>query len=171
MKFKFSFWDILPYRWSMYYYEIIKPIFCPQNSRLRKFIPRKWCDTTELMVDINFEMIKIFYENEYLNGYVDWQSDEIHKKFADWLEKTYQYITKVRPELEEKLSNSYPPSRPFDEWFKEVEVGGKKMFEMIQDDVPYEVKYKDVIYFEKMIKDLDTKTLKEFAENREYFWT
>lgn len=173
---KFGIWefiDIFPYHWRMYYYEYIKPIFYPRNKRLRKFIPRKWCDTTEMMVDINFEMIKIFYEEEYVNGIIDWKENEAHRNFAEWLEKAYSYITKVRPELEKSLSDSYPKSSvKFWENFKEViREDGQKYYEMIPDGIPYEVKYKDVIHFEKTISENDTKILKEFVDNREFFWT
>ena len=61
-------WDILPYRWNMWYYDKLKPIFKPKHSRLRNAIPRQWCDISSLIVNVNFEFIKTFYEEEYVDG-------------------------------------------------------------------------------------------------------
>jgi hypothetical protein len=172
---KFGIWgflDIFPYSWRMTYWEKIKPIFKPQNKRLRKFIPRTWRDTTDFMVHLNFEMIKIFYEDEYKAGIVDWEADEPHNRFARWLDHTYFYITKARPKLEIDLENAYPPSKPIEDMFERIpqEDGTTKIY--IKDDgIPYEVKYKEVNRIEKLIDDTDSKILKEFVDYRHFFWT
>jgi hypothetical protein len=171
---KFGIWDVLdlfPYRWRMFYYDNIKVIFKPNNQRLRKFIPRQWCDISHLMVDINFEMIKIFYQDEYKQDIVDWNATEQHKEFAEWLEQTYKYITFDRPLLEEKLEKAYPPSKGFDSMFTQIEKDGKKMYQMVDDGIPYEVKYAEVNRIEKLIFDTDTEVLHQFSKRREYFWT
>lgn len=172
---KFGIWefiDIFPYRWRMYYYDYIKTIFKPHNNRIRKSIPRQWRDISHLMVDVNFEFIKAFYEDEYKKDIVDWNATEHHKEFAQWLENAYSYITKERPQLEKDLENSYPPSRLFDDMFKPIiDKDGKRMFEMIDDGIPYEVKYKEVNRIEKLIDDTDTEILNQFVKRREYFWT
>lgn len=165
-------WDLLPYRWSMLYYDKIKPIFKPRQERLRKSIPRTWCDTSELVVDLNFEMIKIFYEDEYMAGIVDWQSDDTHKEFASWLENAYEYITKLRPKFKEDLENSYPPLKPIEEWLKpKTDENGRKFYEMIDDGVPYEVKYAEVNRIEKLIYEKDTEVITEMVKRRGFFWT
>jgi hypothetical protein len=165
-------WDLLPYRFRMMYYDKVKPIFFPQNKKIRASIPRTWADITSLIVDVNFAMIKQFYEDEYLLGFVDWEgSSEGHKKFEEWLKEAYAYISYKRPSLEASRDASYPPLRPFDEWFKPVEKDGKKWYEMQDDGVPYEVKYKDVHRFEKEIAENDTRILNQMIEYREYFWT
>ena len=163
----------LPYRWQMYYYDYVKPIFCPKNKNIRKAVPRKWADITSLIVDVNFAMIKQFYEDEYLLGIVDWEgSSERHKKFEQWLKEAYAYVAHKRPSLEAEMNNSYPPSKPFNQWFEEkIDENGKKIYEMKDDGIPYEVKYKEVIRLEKEIDELDTKFLKEMVEYRHYFWT
>jgi len=138
---------------------------------LRKAIPRQWCDLTTIIPIINFEIIKSFYEDEYKNGCIDWSSDENHKNFEQWLIESYRYITVERPLLESRLNNSYPPSRPLDEMFKPIEKDGKKWYQLVDDGVPYEVKYKDVIYYENKIKDKDTQILKDLIDKREFFWT
>lgn len=165
-------WDLLPYGWGMYYYDHIKTIFKPCNDRIRKSIPRQWRDISHLMVDVNFEFIKAFYEDEYKADIVDWDATEHHKEFAEWLEKAYLYITKERPQLEIDLQNAYPPFKGFADMFKPIiDKDGKRMFEMADDGIPYDVKYKEVNRIEKLIDDTDTEILTEFVKRRDYFWT
>ena len=165
-------WDLFPYRWSMYYYDFVKPFFSPRNKRIRKSIPRQYRDISSLIVDVNFEFIKAFYEDEYKSDIVDWEATEHHKEFADWLEKTYEYVTKTRPQLEKDLENAYPPSKPFEEWFERVpqEDGTTRMY-MKDDGIPYKVKYKEVNRIEEEIKNKDTELLVELIKRRDYFWT
>lgn len=170
----YDVWDLFPYRFRMYYYDHIKPIFCPRNKKIRDAVPRSWADITSLIVDVNFAMIKQFYEDEYLLGIVDWEgSSEGHKKFEQWLKEAYAYVAHKRPSLEVERDNSYPPSKPFNEWFEEKAVleNGRKVYQMKDDGIPYEVKYKDVIRLDKEIEENDTKFLKEMIEYRDYFWT
>lgn len=173
--YKYGIWDafdLLPYKWNMYYYEHIKPIFNPCNTRIRKSVSRTWKDISHLMVDINFEMIKVFYEDEYKADIVDWEATEHHSEFAKWLESAYNYITKERPQLEKDLENSYPPLPDFDKIFKPtIDENGNKRFEMFDDGIPYEAKYKEVNRIEKLIEDKDTEILTEFTKRRNYFWT
>jgi hypothetical protein len=172
---KYGVWDFLdlfPYKWSLYYYDYIKPIYKPSNERIRKSIPRTWKDVSHLMVDVNFEFIKAFYEDEYSKDIVDWNATEHHKEFAEWLELSYKWITQRRPQLQKDLENAYPPCKPLDEMFEPfVDKDGRKMFKMINDDIPYDVKYAEVNRIEKVIEDKDTEILTEFIKLREYFWT
>jgi hypothetical protein len=156
----------------MYYWEIILPIFSPSNQRIRKAIPRQYSDISGLIVNVNFEFIKAFYEDEYKADIVDWEATEHHSEFAKWLESAYTYITKERPQLEIDLNNAYPPFKSFDDMFKPiVDKDGKKMFEMADDGIPYEVKYKDVNRIEEEIENKDTEILTELIKRRDYFWT
>jgi len=166
-------WDILPYKWNMWYYDTLKPIFKPKNSRLRKVIPRQWRDVSCLIVDVNFEFIKAFYEDEYLDGVVDWNDTEHHKEFAEWLEKSYLYITKERPELEKEKENSYPKTSVdfFNIFEKIVDEQGRTLYQMKDDGIPYDVKYAEVNRLEKIIEDTDTEILTQIIKRREYFWT
>lgn len=166
-------WDILPYRWNMWYYDTLKPIFKPKNSRLRKAIPRQWRDVSCLIVDVNFEFIKAFYEDEYLDGVVDWNDTEHHKEFAEWLDKSYLYITKERPELEKEKENSYPKTSVdfFNSFEKIVDDQGRTLYQMKDDGIPYDVKYKEVNRLEKLIEERDTEILTQIIKRREYFWT
>ena len=172
---KFDVWewvDFFPYRFRMTYYDYIRPIFKPQNKRIRKCIPRTWMDISHLMVDVNFEFIKAFYEDEYKADIVDWEATENHSEFAKWLEGAYTYITTDRPQLQKDLDAAYPASKLIDELFKPIEdENGRKVFQMVDDGIPYEVKYKEVNRIEKLIDDLDTQILTEFIKRRDYFWT
>jgi hypothetical protein len=165
-------WDLLPYRYSLYYYDYIKPFFSPRNKRIRKAVPRQYRDISSLIIDINFEFIKAFYEDEYKADIVDWDATENHKEFAEWLVKAYRYITVERAILEQRRDDSYPMSKPLDEMFElKIDENGKKFFEFKDDGIPYEVKYKDVNLLEAEICKRDTEILIELAKRRDYFWT
>jgi hypothetical protein len=166
-------WDVFPYKWSMWYYEVIKPIFRPSNSRIRKSVPRQYRDVTSLIVDINFEFIKAFYEDEYVDGVVDWTATEHHQEFAHWLELSYKWITQRRPELEEEKDDAYP-KRSGDFWDSFVEItdeNGKKLYQFKDDGILYEEKYGEVNRLEKVIEEKDTEILTQLIKRREYFWT
>jgi hypothetical protein len=165
-------WDLFPYRWRMYYYDYIKPLFSPSNKRIRKAVPRDYRDVSSLIVDINFEFIKAFYEDEYKADIVDWDATEHHKEFAHWLELSYTWITQRRPQLEKDLENAYPPIRDFDALFEpKTDENGKRVFEFKDDGIPYEVKYAEVNRIEEVIKTKDTEILTEIIKRRDYFWT
>jgi hypothetical protein len=171
---KFDIWDVLPYSWQRNWYDKIKPFFKPQNKRLRKIIPRTWVDISSLIEDVNFEFVKKFYEEEYVDGVVDWeQSGEDHIKFARWLEETYRYITVHRPKLQKDLDTAYPPFLPIEEMFEETDqlYKGKKTFKLKERKESYEELYGEVNRIEQLIVDLDTEVLTEIVKRRQYFWT
>lgn len=168
-------WKFVPFGWRMTYYDKIRPIWNDENKRVRKSIPRTWKDISGLMVELNFEMIKTFYEEEFIAGIVNWECTEGHKEFADWIEYAYNYITRDRLAYEKAMWDAYPPSRPLREMFVPCETDGKagevKMYKMVVDGIPYEVKYGEVHRLEALIEDLDTKVLTDFVKYRGYFWT
>lgn len=172
---KWGIWDIhdlIPYKWSMFYWDCIKPLFKPCNRRIRNSIPRQWCDISQLIVDVNFEFVKTFYETEFKADIVDWNATEHHKEFAEWLTQSYLYITEQRPKLQKDLENAYPPSKPLDEMFKQtVNNDGETVYQMVDDGVPYNVKYAEVNRIEKLIDDSDTALLQQIIKRRDYFWT
>jgi hypothetical protein len=167
-----NIWDLLPYKYSMWYYDYLTPIFKPKNSRLRKAIPRQWRDISSLVVDVNFEFIKAFYEDEYVDGVVDWSATEHHQEFATWLEKSYKYIVDERPELEKQKDSAYPKSSSIDDMFEPTtDENGRKMYQMKDDGIPYDVKYGEVNRIEKLIEEKDTGILIQIIKRRDYFWT
>lgn len=165
----YDVFDLLPYRWRLWYWDNVKPIIKPAHKRLRRAIPRKWQDITSLIVDINFELIKSFYEEEYKNGTVDWEgTSKEAAEFETWLKEAYRYITVERPILERRRDEAYPPHKPFNEMFKPLDNGN---YELNDDGIPYEVKYKDVIELEDKINGTDTEVLIKLIKHRDYFWT
>jgi hypothetical protein len=169
-----SGWDLLPSGWKNRYYNKIRPIFNPENKRLRKAIPRTWADTSYLIEIINFEFIKSFYEDEYLHGHTDWVGTGKHAvKFARWLESAYDYITIERPQLEKDIDNAYPPLRPIEEWFEESNetLNGKKLFKMKKCEESYEELYGKVDRLEQLIQEKDSKILTQLVKYRRFFWT
>ena len=166
-------WDILPYKWNMWYYDKLKPIFKPKHSRLRKAIPRQWCDISSLIVNVNFEFIKTFYEEEYVDGVVDWSASDHHKEFANWLEQSYLYITKERLELEKQKDGAYPKKEGclFDAFEEITDERGRRLYQFKDDGIPYDVKYGEVNRLEKLIEERDSDILNQLIKRRDYFWT
>ena len=166
-------WDILPYRWNMLYHDYIRPIFKPQNSRIRKAIPRQWCDISSLIVDVNFEFIKSFYEDEFVNGVVDWSATQHHQEFGKWLKSSYLYIINERPDLENLKNAAYPKKDGclFDAFEEVTDERGRKLYQLKDDGIPYDVKYGEVNRLEKIIEEKDTDILIQIMKRRDYFWT
>ena len=167
-------WDILPAGWKFRYFDSVRPIFNPQNKRIRRAIPRKWADVSSLIETINFEFIKVFYEEEYINGTVDWDAQPEHREFADWLEAAYAYITVERPILEQQRDDAYPEMPSIRDMFKPCEIdedGKVKMYQMVDDGRTYEEKYGEVDRLETIIERKDTEILTELVKRRHFFWT
>jgi hypothetical protein len=170
----YDIWDVLPRYWKYYYWDYIGPIIEPQNSRYRKVIPRKWADASSLIEVVNFEFVKGFYEDEYVNGVVDWNAQPEHQEFAKWLEDAYAYITVKRPILVQQMEDAYPELPSMSEIFKPCELdedGNIKKYKMVDDGRTYEEKYGEVNRIEKIIDDRDTEILTEIVKRRHYFWT
>ena len=135
-------WSLKDWSWQVYRW------FNPAHQQLRKAIPREFVDISSLIVTVNFEFIKSFHDNEM--NIIDWDADELHREFRDWINDAYAYITQERPKLEQELSQAYPPRRA---------------------KGPYEELYADVIRIEKTIQDRDTAILMEMVKRREMFWS
>lgn len=146
----YAFCSIKRARLKDKWYEF-KCFFNPKHKVIRKAIPRTWTDVSSLIIGVNFAMIRDFYYNEVVDGIVDWQSDENHKKFFDWLTVSVLYIDAERPKLEKQLENSYPETK--------------------DKNLTYEELYSEVIRLEALIKEKDTALLKEMVDKREFFWT
>jgi len=140
-----------PYCVRDFFYKHIKTIWAPKHSRIRKAVPRHWIDLDGILLLVNFEIIKSFYEEEFEKGIVDWEgSGPEAVKFASWLENAYKYITEERPALEKKMDEAYP----------DFEAKGT-----------YKQLYKKVDYYEALIEKTDTKILTELVKFRKHLWT
>lgn len=145
---------LIPYKIKDFYRMKIRTLYKPHHSRIRKAIPRYWYDLDYIAILVNFEIIKSFYEDEYKDGPVDWNSDDAHKDFARWLEKAYKYITKYRPELEEKIEKAYPDTSTFP-----------------SNKSSYNKLYGKVDKLEKELFDKDTEVIVEMIKRRQFLWT
>jgi len=147
----------IPYKVRNFYHKHIKTVWDPKHTRIRKAIPKDWHDLDYVLLQVNFEIIKSFYEDEFLNGLIDWEADKMHKEFADWLLTAYHYITVTRPELEKEMNAAYPDSDDFNR-----KITSKRLYKEL---------YGDVDRIEKLIHKMDTKVLTELVKNRDFFWT
>lgn len=131
----------IPYPIRNFYRERIRTIWRPQHCRIRKAVPKYWVDLDHVLQEVNFEIIKSFYEDEYMAGVVDWEGTGGQAlEFTKWLEKAYTYITSYRKVLEKQIDNAYP-------------------------------NYKKVEKLEKEMEDKDTKVLIELVKWRRHMWT
>lgn len=141
ISFKYRYRD---YLWAIYRF------FKPAHSRIRKVIPRRFCDLTELTLLVNFEIVKSFVEEEM--EIINWESDSNHKAAHDWLMFSYDYITKKRPEIEKELTIAY----------EKVD---------LKKDQPYLEKYQEVLKLENLIEENDKSVLVGLANYRGYLWS
>jgi hypothetical protein len=131
----------IPYKIRDFYWRKVKTIWAPKHSRIRKAVPRHWMDLDHVLQEVNFEIIKSFYEDEYLAGIVDWEGtggDSL--EFVKWLEDAYIYVKSYRAVLEKQIDNAYP-------------------------------NYKKVDKLEQEMEKRDTKVLTELVKWRRHMWT
>lgn len=131
----------IPYPIRDFYHKQVRTIWRPQHGRIRKAVPKYWVDLDYVLQEVNFEIIKSFYEDEYMSGIVDWEGtggDTL--KFTKWLEESYTYITSYRKVLEKQIDNAYP-------------------------------NYKKVEKLEKEMEDKDTEILTDLVKWRRHMWT
>jgi hypothetical protein len=150
-----NFFDLFPYSFMAWYYDNIDPIIHPSHNRIRKSIPNRWKDISELMLDVNFEMIKSFYEDEYLKINIDWNASKEQKAFSNWLKKAYRYLTSDRIEL---LKN-----------IEDVNIG--YTHKNFIKEKTYKEKYGELDRLEKILRKKDAKILTDMVKYREFFWT
>lgn len=150
---KWIFWPFREFRIAFSLF--LKPV-CP---RWRKVLPRhQYNDVTNLVVKANLAMILDFYHEEVVDGFVDWQGDEVHKKFHKELTKHVEWIEKTSKEWDVKLGEL------LDEASKNPKCDKKGNF-------LYKATYGKYNTLEEKVKNKETEILNWFVENREFFWT
>lgn len=151
----------------------IEAFFNPRHKKIRKAFPRTWTDITELIRILNFAMLTEFYEEEFLNGWVNWDSDEEHRQFKKWLEESYKYITVERPQLEKEHWEALPPVDDFFNQFKQTtDSEGRVVWQTTEDSKTcYEKRYGKSNSIEAEIETRDTLILVEMMRLRDRFWT
>jgi hypothetical protein len=167
----FEIWSRLPYSWRETWWKV-KAIFSPEHKKLRKALPRTWADTTELIRILNFAMLTEFYEDEFLDGWVDWDSDESHKQFKDWLTASYIYIKLERPELEKRYWEAMPNDDFFSQFEKTTDSHGQTVYKHKGDPKQcYNERYGKADKIEQEMLEKDTSILTGIIEKRDRFWT
>ena len=144
---KFIVWPLRDFNWATK--NFIKPCF----PRWRKVLPRhKYSDITYVLPKSIFALICDFYHEEVVDGFVDWESDEIHKKFYQEIILAVDWIEKERKVLDEQLQEHLSTATK-------------------NRHLDYEERYKEYRKLEQQIKDKETEILKWSIDNREFFWT
>jgi hypothetical protein len=137
--------------WGVYRY------FKPCHKPVRKAIPREWCDVTELVLLVNFAIIKEFVEEEMDSVVWDDEERPILLSAGKWLRESYDYITKERDVL---LQN------------QDTELSiASNLSKQERKGLSYHQRYGKVNELEKLIAEKDKKVLLGLAEYREYLWT
>lgn len=76
----------------------------PCYPRWRKTLKRhEYGDACHLIVESNFNLLLDFWEEEVKLGFIDWNSDEHHRKFYKELEKNIEWIKNGRQKLQIKI--------------------------------------------------------------------
>ena len=126
--------------------------FNPLHPRWRKSLLRhQYKDIQELVVDSNFALIRDFYWEEVVDGFVDWEADDKHKEFYEQLVANVHWIEETLPRLDEKYYTHLTNASN------------------IEGD--FYTKYRNSIAVEKEIEDRKTEILTWFIKNRGFFWT
>jgi len=144
---------VIPYSVRDYYWKNIRPVFKPQHSRIRKAVPKYWNDLDSILENVNFEIIKSFYEDEYLKDNVDWEGTGSEAaEFEKWLCEAYKYVTDDRLALEKAIDGAYPDEN------KDVNKTYKELYGKVDE-------------LEALKERQDTKYLTELIKYRHFLWT
>lgn len=149
-------WVSWPFRDTKY---AIKNFLKPCYPRWRKVLPRhQYKDLSEIIPESFFALILDFYYEEVLNGIVDWDSHESHKKFKNQLVRYVQWIEKGQLELQEKIDKALTEATQTKIRYKDGKVN-------------YKATYKKNHLLEKKMKDQTDEILHWVVINRDFFWT
>lgn len=142
-------WRSLRYR--------VKTFFRPENEMIRKAVPKRYADTTSIILDVNFAII-LQFKKEADASRVDWQAHESHAEFKKWLDSACVWINEGRANLEKERDNAYP-SRDISELLE------------LSDLEECNDLYKEVNRLEALIEQTDENILTQMAKYRNFFWT
>lgn len=136
----------------------VRLFFKPYYKRWRSVLPRwEYADAQHLIVEGNFAILRDFYHEEVVGGFVDWDHDDFHRNFKNKLEEYVKWVEEERKVLDDKLS---------EELSKAVK---NKIF--VDKKLDYHETYKSYNQLEKEIKEKETEILKWMVDNRELFWS
>lgn len=84
----------------------IKRFLKPSYPRFRKACPRhRYSDASEMLRNVNFALILDFWYEEMVDGVVNWNYNNVHKKFYRDVKNAVKYIEVERPALEKKSTD------------------------------------------------------------------
>ena len=135
-------WTINDWVWSVYRW--VRPC----HALVRDSIPKSWMDGVELIREVNFAIIKEFYEHE--SNRVDWSACDEHKEFYQWLQSSYEYITCSRLMKEQELQQAW---------------------ERVDASVAGAARYAQIDAIENYITQQDDAILTQMMHYRKYFWS
>jgi len=129
----------------------------PCHKPVRNAIPRRWCDVTELVLLVNFAIIKEFVEEEMDSVVWDDESRPEVLAAGKWLKSSYEYITKERAILENQQ----------DEALKDA----SNMSKADRKNTTYKERYEKFNEIEAEIIKRDRDVLIGLAEYRVWLWS
>lgn len=118
----------------------IKNFIKPSFPRWRKTLPRhKFSDLTWLVIESNLNLLLDFWHEEVVDGFVNWQSDESHKKFYKELKSYVNWIEKTREDLIKKanktlLSSSKNKYKKYEEIEEQIDEKEKEIVKWMVDN-------------------------------------
>lgn len=159
--------------WLWYRYTTIKP----------RYLGHTWWDRSEVLVDVCFEVLCQFVENEL--NYVNWECSEQHKNAKAEMLELYEWWKNCH-----KNKDNYCPEDPIFEEYKNVvinfakhEEDGKAEFVPVEGLDVYELKqryhnegkYWDYVRAYGILDDLHekfiTEQVKRVVDLRNFMWT
>lgn len=131
----------------------------PNYPRWRGSLKRhEYKDICSLIEDSNFNLILDFYYDEVVDGCIDWQADERHKKFYIELLENVRWIETEKPRKQKDYEKALAYAT--DNYIFDKD--GK---------LDYSATYKHVHAIEDSIEHNTSKILKWVVDNRNFFWT
>lgn len=151
-----SVWIDVTHWWHLATWAVYR-WFRPCHQPVRAAVPRKWMDCTELILEVNFAIIKEFVENEMDS--VSWDDKDRPETMVagQWLRNSYEYITKGRALLQDAYSKALREASDLP-----LEV---------RKAMTYEQKYGASNKIKAEIDERDKQVLLGLAEYRQWMWT
>ena len=175
--FNWHFWYDIKYK--------VECFFKPRQEWLTDVIPDTYCDKVELIPRLLFKCLEHYVEVECKQDHVhdldhDW-SEQIKNKivtqdYADRLMlrnsellEAYEYITRGRPSLDERIEKAYPKDLDLDSVFKSVG-DSSKHYEYSPSKERSEC-YKEVDRLETIKCEKDKKYMRVIIKHHQSLWT
>jgi hypothetical protein len=194
-KILYKYYDLVPYYWRPK--QIWYQFKCWAWHRYTTFKPRyqghTWCDKTQLLIDLNFEILCKFIEDEVVGGPVNWHSEPEHTKaynemydLYNWwiaghkLKEEEGYTMLFDPlynevyEILDRYQKSYEASDTRFEVCDRDAKGKPLYYEMKQDYVDEELHGKYVLAkmkLEQSHEEFVNNQLKRIIDLRQWLWT